>query len=142
MRAKSTQSMDMIDSFLSEKVNSDSIKRIMDNVVPALNITFQKIIEEEARKILYSLNYQENVSSALAQLYGLKSNPEHYKAKLFIDSMSETFKDDPEIRELLKQRPVNLMMMKGLDSEEIQGKIFKKLDSLTMEHPIEALHTF
>jgi len=95
----------------------------MENVTPALNITFQKIIEEEARKILYSLNYQENVSSALAQLYGKESNLEHHKAKLFLDSMTETFKDDPEIKELLKQRPVNLMMIKGLDSDYIKEKI-------------------
>lgn len=142
MPAEPAQSMDFIDSFLTEKVNNNTIGKIMENVSPALNLTMRKIIETEARKILYGLDYQSNVTKALAHVYASQQNPEQIRAKMFVDMMEEQFKDDPEVQTWLKKRPVNVMMGRGLGSPDISIKVRNKVEALTMENPIEALQTY
>jgi len=142
MPANPAQSMNFIDSFLTEKVNNNTIGKIMENVSPSINLTMRKIIESEARKILYGLDYQSNVTMALAHVYASKENPDQVRAQWFVDQMQEELKDDPEVQKWLKKRPVNVMMGRGLGSDNISIKIRDKVKALTMENPIEALQTY
>lgn len=139
MKAEQSETMNIIDSFLVEKVNTSTIHRMMDNVLPALNLTMKEVIKQEAKKILYSLNYPENLSPALLHLYSAQENPELLKAQMFIEVMKNEFKDDPEVVELLAQRPANLFMYKGYGTPGVLEKVETRLASLVDENPIEAL---
>lgn len=142
MSAKPVRSMDMIDSVLSKQTNVKSVTRLIENVTPVLNVTLRSHIEQEARKILYSINYQENLAKVLAHMYSMETNPEHFKTTAFVDMMKENFKEDPEIQNLIAERPKNLFMMKGLENHNIMKKVWDKIDNMISENPIEALDAF
>lgn len=128
-----------IDSFLIDYANKSAVSNMIDSVIPALNITMQQLVEQEARKILYSVNYQEIMEEALSSLFAAENNQHLVMANLFLETYKEEFKDDAEIQELLSNRPQNIFMMKGKDSLIIKQKISELLESLVYEDPIEAL---
>lgn len=142
MSAKPVRSMDMIDSVLSKQTNVKSVTRLIENVTPVINVALRSHIEQEARKILYSMNYQENLVKVLAHMYSMEINPEHFKTSAFIEMMKDNFKEDPEIQNLLTQRPKNLFMMKGMENHHIMKKVWDKIDNMISENPIEALDAF
>jgi hypothetical protein len=142
MNAKSVKSMDMIDSVLTQKTNLKSITRLIENVTPVLNVALRGHIEGEARKILYSMNYDENLVKVLAHLYSMEGRPENGKTIAFVDMMKGNFEDDPEIQNLLMKRPKNLFMMKGMENHFVMEKIWDKIDSMVYENPVEALDAF
>jgi hypothetical protein len=142
MNAKSVKSMDMIDSVLTQKTNLKSITRLIENVTPVLNVALRGHIEGEARKILYSMNYDENLVKVLAHLYSMEGKPENVKTIAFVDMMKGNFEDDQEIQNLLMKRPKNLFMMKGMENHFVMEKIWGKIDSMVYENPVEALDAF
>ena len=139
MNIKRSDKFDILDGFLSEKVNSSFILKIVENVKPALGATTKKSLEEEARKILYAFNYKENLSNILIQLYESERFPEYLNAKYLADFLKEHFKEDSEVQELLKERPNNPFMFKGKQNPEVMKKVSKKILELVNANPIEIL---
>jgi hypothetical protein len=139
MDARNSEKMNILDSFLSEKVNNTIGTRILETVIPALKVSMKNVIKSEAQKLLYSLNNQENRTLALFQLYGAKENPHLMQAQLFIKLMENELKDDPDIKELMSQRDSNIFMKKALNNHRIATKINQRLASLIDESPMIAL---
>lgn len=142
LNLKDSEKMNILDSFLSEKVNNTVFSKILENVTPALKVTMKSTIKTEAQKLLYALNIQENLSKVLFQLFSAEKSPELMKARFFIDLMKDEFKDDQEVQELLQQRPKNTFMYQGIKEDQIRVRVQNRLNSLIDESPIVALQAF
>ena len=68
--------MEIFDQFLSEKVNVDVVKNVVEVVRPAIVAHVKQIIHTEAVKICSAFNSQENINSALLHLLAAEKSPE------------------------------------------------------------------
>lgn len=141
-KLEQTPSMDALDTMLSQKVNNNVIKKLIENVSPALNVSFKRTIEGEAKKILFSLNHQDNLTAVLLHLLYLQENPEVINQKLHLEAMLEELKDDPDISRMVKNRPTNEFMTRGASSPDLKKKVEEKIRSYAYEDPIETLNAF
>lgn len=139
MNADKSDKFEFIDGLLSDKVNSAYVHKVVQNVKPALRATTIKSIDEQARALLYAIDYKHNLSNMLAQLYEADRYPEYAQAHGVSHFLLEHFKDDADVLELLKQRPANSLMYKGKQNIAVMTKVANKMIDVASQSPIEIL---